>query len=127
MISAALRLIPLGIVRVIEATDAAMLALPVIPVLPDIVTDVPLVGTVNVTDVAEPFPIIAGVELPAAPLYSFTVISFPPQPASLVVAVNAEVTLIPLNTREDTVNVLPVVYQPSFIVEVIVVSHVIAT
>lgn len=66
--SAALKLIPLGRVNVIEATPAEILADPVIPVLPDMVTEVPLVGTVKVTEVAELFPIMAGVELPAAPL-----------------------------------------------------------
>lgn len=68
MTSAALRFTPDGIVKVITATLLVTVAVAVIPVLPDTVTDPVAVGTVNVTEVAEPLPIIAGVALPEEPL-----------------------------------------------------------
>lgn len=127
MTLAAFRFTPDGIVNVITATLSVTVAVAVIPVLPETVTDPVAVGTVNVTEVAEPLPIIAGVALPAAPLYNLTVISFVPHPASLAVDESEVLTSIPERTTVETVNVFPVAYQPSLIVEVIVVSQVIAT
>ena len=127
MTSAALRFTPAGIVKVITATLLVTVAAAVIPVLPETVTEPVAVGTENVTEVAELLPITAGVALPEDPVKSLTVINFVPQPSLFAVEESAVLTSTPDKTMVETVNVFPVAYQPSLIVEVIVVSHVIAT
>ena len=125
--SAALKFTPEGIVNVICATLLVTVAEPVMPVLPETVTAPVAVGTVKVTEVAELLPITAGVALPEEPLNNLTVISFPPQPSLFATDVRFVLTSTPDNAIVATVNVFPAAYQPSFIVEVIVVSQVIAT